>query len=337
MLVFASSWVFLLLPLPLLLRWLLPAWSQRRPAVRLPGFDSLVMQLGLKSEPGASVRRRSKVQALLFILVWGLVITATARPQWLEPPLTREVPARDLLLAVDLSGSMATEDFITPAGEKIDRLSAVKQVLDDFLRHRKEDRVGLIVFGSAAFVQVPFTQDLNVVSQLLNETSVRMAGPKTAFGDAIGLGITLFERSKLKQRVMIVLTDGNDTGSDVPPAEAAVIARDKGIVIHAVAIGDPTSAGEQALDKAALQSVADTTGGQFYFARDRDALEMVYKKLDEMASRKVETVSYRPKKDLFVWPLGAAFVLALFFYLFMAWQSGRRWHRIQASLVEQQR
>ena len=243
MLTFANSWAFFFLPLPLLIRWLLPAWSQARPAVRLPGFQHLAEHLGLKPESGATVRRRSKFQALLFVLVWMLAVAALARPQWLEPPVVREMPTRDLLLAVDLSGSMEAEDFSAQDGSRIDRLTAVKQVLDDFLKRRKGDRVGLVIFGNAAFVQAPFTQDLNVVRQLLQETAPRMAGPKTAFGDAIGLGITLFERSKLEQRVMIALTDGNDTGSDVPPAEAAVIAADKGIVIHTVAIGDPDSVG----------------------------------------------------------------------------------------------
>src|SRR5262249_14305415 len=146
---------------------------------------------------------------------------ALARPQWLEPPVTRTLPSRDLMLAVDLSGSMETKDFTAPDGKKVDRLTAVKAVLDDFLSRRKGDRVGLIVSGSAAFVQAPFTDDLDVCRELLSETSVRMAGPKTALGDAIGLAITRFEKSNTPQRVLIALTDGNDTGSRVPPERAA--------------------------------------------------------------------------------------------------------------------
>jgi len=327
MLTFANSWAFLLLPLPILIRWLLPAWSQARPAVRLPGFQHLAEHLGLKPESGATIRRRSIFQAMLFVLVWVLAVAALARPQWLEPPVVKEMPTRDLLLAVDLSGSMEAEDFTAADGSRIDRLTAVKQVLDDFLKRRKGDRVGLLIFGNAAFVQAPFTQDLNVVRQLLQETAPRMAGPKTAFGDAIGLGITLFERSKLEQRVMIVLTDGNDTGSDVPPAEAAVIAAEKGIVIHAVAIGDPESVGEEALDEEALKAVADTTGGNYYFAQDRESLEGVYDTLDQLETRKVETVTWRPRRDLFHWLLGIALIAALIYHLLMAWRSSRRWRR----------
>ncbi|MEN8213733.1 MAG: VWA domain-containing protein [Pseudomonadota bacterium] len=324
MLTFANSWAFLLLPVPFLIRWLLPAWSRPRPAVRLPGFQQLTEHLDLKAESGASIRRRSRVQALLFVLAWVLAVTALARPQWLEPPVVREVPTRDLLLAVDLSGSMEAEDFTATGDGKIGRLDAVKQVLDDFLKRREGDRVGLVVFGNAAFVQAPFTQDLNVVRQLLHETAVRMAGPKTAFGDAIGLGITLFERSKLEQRVMIALTDGNDTGSDVPPADAADIAAEKGIVIHTVAIGDPGSVGEEALDEAALQAVAAATGGNYYFAQDRESLEGVYETLDKLESRKVETMSYRPRRDLFHWSLGIALLLVLAYHLLMAWRTTLR-------------
>jgi Ca-activated chloride channel family protein len=184
-------------------------------------------------------------------------------------------------------------------------------VLDDFLTRREGDRVGLVVFGNAAFVQVPFTQDLDACRMLLEETAVRMAGPRTAFGDAIGLGITLFEESEVEDRVMIALTDGNDTGSKVPPAEAAKIARDNEIQIHVVGVGDPASTGEEMLDEEALQAVADTTGGRYFFAQDRDQLAEIYDELDRLGTRDVEAETYRPRIDLFHWPL-AAFVILVF-------------------------
>jgi Ca-activated chloride channel homolog len=311
MLTFAHSWLFLLLPLPLLVRWLLPPFHTVRPAVRLPFFQQLAELTGRRPEAGAAIQRRSVVQGIGYVVIWCALIAALARPQWLEPPIVRAVPTRDLLLAVDLSGSMAEEDFTGKDGQKIDRLTAAKEVLDEFLTRRKGDRVGLIVFGNAAFVQVPFTEDLDVCRQLLAETVPRMAGPKTAFGDAIGLGITLFERSKVKRRVMIALTDGNDTGSQVPPAEAAQIAKDKGIVIHTVAMGDPTIVGEDELDEEALRAVAQTTGGQYFFAADRNSLESIYGTLDQVEARQVETISHRPRRDLFHWPLGFATVVAL--------------------------
>jgi Ca-activated chloride channel family protein len=224
------------------------------------------------------------------------------------------VPTRDILLVVDLSGSMETTDFTNQQGETVDRLSAVKEVLDDFLTRRKGDRVGLIVFGNAPFVQVPFTQDLEACRLLLNETAPRMAGPRTAFGDAIGLGITLFERSEVEDRVMIALTDGNDTGSRVPPAEAAKIARDNNIIIHVVGVGDPAAVGEEKLDEEALQEVASTTSGNYYFAGDSTRLQEIYDDLDQLDTHEVETESYRPRVELFHWPLALFIVLSLLYY-----------------------
>jgi len=324
MLTFGYPWLFLVLPLPLLIRWLLPAYAEQRQAVRVPFFERISESSGARVADGAVVPRRSMMQALLFIVIWGAAVVALTRPQWLEPPVVREIPTRDLLLAVDLSGSMEAKDFKDKQGQTVDRLSAVKEVLDDFLSRRKGDRVGLLVFGTAAFVQVPFTQDLEVSRQLLQETEVRMAGPKTAFGDAIGLGISLFERSEVEQRVMIALTDGNDTGSKVPPHEAARIAAKKGIVIHTVAIGDPASAGEEKLDEEALMRVAEISRGKYFFAGDRNQLESIYTVLDQLETRKVETVSYRPRADLFHWPLALIAVLFLLYHLTMAIVSAKK-------------
>jgi Ca-activated chloride channel family protein len=193
----------------------------------------------------------------------------------------------------------------------VDRLAAVKEVLDDFLTRREGDRVGLIVFGNAAFTQVPFTQDLEAARILLEETRARMAGPRTAFGDAIGLAITLFEESEVEDRVVIALTDGNDTGSRVPPAEAARIAEDRGISIHVIGVGDPAAVGEEKLDEEALRTVATTTGGRYFHAADRDELQEIYAELDRIGTREVETATYRPRRDLFHWPLAVFLVLSL--------------------------
>ena len=263
---------------------------------------------------GAVVVTPRRTQRVLQGLAWVLLVVALAGPQYLEPPISRVMPTRDLLLLVDLSGSMETEDFTNSEGKTVDRLSAVKEVLDDFLTRREGDRVGLIVFGNAAFVQVPFTQDLEACRILLEETAIRMAGPRTAFGDAIGLGITLFERSDLDERVMIALTDGNDTGSKVPPAEAARIARDTGVTIHVIGVGDPRASDEEKLDKEALEVVASTTAGRYFHAADRKGLVESYDELDKLGTRDIETETYRPRLDLFHWPLGAFLLLGLIFH-----------------------
>jgi len=224
---------------------------------------------------------------------------------------------RDLLVAVDLSGSMETEDFTDFEGNSVDRLTAVKQVLDDFFARRDGDRVGLILFGSAAFVQVPFTDDLDVVRELLEEAQTRMLGPRTMLGDAMGLSINLFERSEVDERVLIVLTDGNDTGSLVPPERAAEIARDNGVVVYTIAIGDPAAVGEQALDEKTLENIAGITGGGYFRANDRQELESVYAYLDEINPRQVETQSYRPITDLYQWPLAAAMLMTLIYIMYL--------------------
>jgi Ca-activated chloride channel family protein len=311
MISFFHPWVFVLLLLPVLLRRVLPPYREARPAVRVPWFQRVLALVGGTASEGAVVAHESRLQIIFRFILWVLLVTALARPQWVEPAISRVTPTRDLLLLVDLSGSMETQDFTNKEGEQVDRLTAVKEVLDDFLTRREGDRVGLIVFGNAAFVQVPFTQDLKVCRQLLDETATRMAGPRTAFGDAIGLGITLFERSENKDKLMIALTDGNDTGSKVPPAEASAIANDKGIVIHVVGVGDPTATGEEKLDEVALTAVAKNTGGTYFHANNRDELEGIYTEIDQMGTREIESESYRPRRDLFHWPLALFLTMSL--------------------------
>ncbi len=304
-------WLLLLVLLPPLLRRLLPSYREPRQALGVPWFQRMADLLGQKPSKGAVVTQARLFELLFLWLLWAILVLAIARPQYLEPPVSRVVPTRDLMLLVDLSGSMETKDFTNANGETVDRLSAVKEVLDEFLTRREGDRVGLIVFGNAAFTQVPFTQDLEASRILLEETTVRMAGPRTAFGDAIGLGITLFEQSEVEERVIIALTDGNDTGSRVPPPEAAKIANDKGITIHVIGVGDPAAVGEEKLDEDVLQGVASTTGGRYFHAADRDQLQEIYTELDRIDTREVETATYRPRIDLFHWPLAAFLALGL--------------------------
>ena len=322
----AYPWLLVLLALPFLVLPL-PPFRQPRMAVTVPFLDQLARLTGQVPAPGAAVARPSLFQRIVVTLVWVCVILALARPQWIEQPIVKELPTRDLLLAVDLSGSMETEDFTDPSGKQIDRLTAAKQVVGDFLLRRDGDRVGLIVFGTAPFVQVPFTQDLQVSRRLLDETSVRMAGPQTMLGDAIGLAIATFKKSEVRERVLILMTDGNDTGSKVPPVEAARIARDRGITIHTVAVGDPSTVGEDKLDEETLKSIAGTTGGAYFHANDRGQLEGIYQRLDELETRKVETISYRPRRDLYFWPLGAGLALTMLAHLAMVLRDAVRSRR----------
>ena len=273
---------------------------------------------------GAVVLRRSLMQKLLAPVVWIAIVTALARPQWVEEPITKIQSARDLMVAVDLSGSMEAEDFSDAQGNRMTRLEAVKRVLDDFIARRKGDRLGLIFFGNAAFLQVPFTQDYDTVRLLLDEAQVRMAGPQTMLGDAIGLAIKLFEESDVENRVLILLTDGNDTGSKVPPVKAAEIAKQRKITIYTIAIGDPETVGEDKLDIETLQKMAELTGGSYFHANNRGELAQIYQQLDQLEPEQFESLSYRPKRPLFHWPLGLFLVLMIGYHSLNAVNSLRK-------------
>ncbi|QDV22502.1 VWA domain-containing protein [Aureliella helgolandensis] len=303
MFVFAYPWLLLTLPLPWLLRWILPARPNAPIAVRVPFGERLDALLN-RGAVGETSRLWSR-SFFVSLLVWGLLVSALARPQWIEPPITKEIPTRDLLLLVDLSGSMDQRDFVNAQGEAVDRLTAVQEVLGAFLRRRKGDRVGLVVFGDAPYLQAPFSTDLNLSQRLLDECQVGMAGPRTALGDAIGLGVNLFDNSNAPAKTMIALTDGNDTKSRVPPVDAARVAAQRDIKVYTVAIGDSQTVGEAKLDEQVLRDVANATGGTYYFAADRESLDGIYEELDRLESHEVETVSHRPRRDCF-----AAFLIA---------------------------
>lgn len=309
MLTFAYAWTLLLAPLPVVVWWLIPPRFESRPTVRVPFLNRL------RAASGEGVLQQATsitaVKHLTQGLVWLLLVLALARPQWLEPPIERSLPTRDLLLLVDLSTSMDHEDFTDAEGQPVDRLKAAKQVLGDFLARREGDRVGLVVFGSAPFLQVPFTSDLSLCTRLLDETAVGMAGPRTALGDAIGLGIQLFDNSDAPNQTIIALTDGNDTDSSVPPEEAARVAKDRDITVHTVAMGDPETVGEEKLDLESLKAVAEVTGGDSFLAMNRSELEGIYERLDQIEQREVKTVSHRPRRELFHWPLALGLLVSL--------------------------
>jgi Ca-activated chloride channel family protein len=309
MLSFTFLWIFALLPLPWLLRRFLPPRRQSEVAVRVPFGDRL--QAILSGQSSGERAKHSLLRWLIPGLIWLLLLTAMARPQWIEPPVSKNLPTRDLLLLVDLSGSMSEQDFTNAAGKNVDRLTAVKEVVGDFLQRREGDRVGLVVFGDAPFLQAPFSTDLSLSRRLLEETAIGMAGPRTAFGDAIGLGVGMFQQSDAPAKTIIALTDGNDTKSQVPPVEAARVARQRDIRIHTVAIGDPLTVGEEKLDETTLREVAEVTDGRYFFAADREQLAGIYAELDRLETREIKVISHRPRLDLFYWPLLAALLLSL--------------------------
>lgn len=314
----AHPWALALLALPLLMR-LAPAYRESRDSVKVPFFDKLVELSQERPESGARILQRDRAQRILVVLTWTLLVLAASKPQWVGPPVEQQKSGRDLMIAVDLSGSMEARDFTLPGGEQVDRLVAVKQMLQELAAQRGSDRLGLVVFGAAAYLQAPFTDDHQVWSQLLDETEIGMAGPSTVFGDAIGLAIKLFRENDSNNRVLIMLTDGNDTGSTVPPVDAAKVAAASDIRIYTVAIGDPTTVGEDALDMDTIRRVSEVTGGQTFEALDREQLRRAYLTIGELEPELYESVSFRPRQSMHWLPVAIIIVLYWTYHSYMIW------------------
>ena len=314
MLEFAHPWALLLTPLPLLVWWLAPPQRERVSAMRIPFFEQIAAAAGSEARVGAVVMRRRWLQMAVAILVWLLLVTAIAKPEWVGEPIVRTEAARDIMLALDLSGSMDYVDFPDEEGADVSRFAAVQRVVEGFVAERESDRIGLIVFGTKAYLQLPFTRDLETAGALVDLMEVGMAGPKTALGDSIGLAINSFENSEVDDRLLILLTDGNDTASKMTPINAADIAKLNGVEIYTIGIGNTEATGEDRVDFDTLAAIAARTGGEFFNAENEAALDAVYRRIDETAAADVRTQSWRPRESLLHWPAGLAVILALLAY-----------------------
>ncbi|KAA6184029.1 VWA domain-containing protein [Thiohalocapsa marina] len=305
----AHLWALIALPLPLLVWRLLPrAQTPTGPALRVPFFAAL-------EQGRADAARPRRWPLLLAALAWLLLVLAAARPQWVGEPIPLPVEGRDLMLAVDISGSMVEEDMVI-GGRVVDRLTAVKAVAGDFIERREGDRIGLILFGQQAYLQTPLSFDRETVRTLLFESAVGLAGRETAIGDAIGLAVKRLRESPSEERVLVLLTDGTNTAGNIAPLKAAELAAEADVRIHTIAIGgDPRSAfgltlGRNPLDEGTLQAIAEATGGRYFRARDLRELQAIYGLLDELEPVQSEQLSFRPVQELFAWPLAAALVLS---------------------------
>lgn len=313
MIVFEKLWAVAFLLLPVVIHFSMMAYHTPRAALRVSVFKQLVNLSGSQPGKGALILRRDLPQKLILLMSWLCIIAALAQPVWLGDVQLISKPSRDLMMAVDLSGSMEAEDFSFDNADPVDRLTGVKSVINEFVTDREGDRLGLIVFGSSPYLQVPFTLDHELFSVLLAETQTRMAGPKTMLGDAVGLAVNHFSSSDSSRKVLLVLTDGNDSGSRVPPLDAAQVAADAGITLHTIAVGDLEASGEQEMDVDTLAAMSALTGGVFFRATSVDQLQQVYRSLDKLEPQQVDSDSFRPRQELFYWPLGGALLLQLLF------------------------
>jgi Ca-activated chloride channel family protein len=313
--------MLLALPLPLLVRALTPPVVGTQDAgLKVPSFTGF-----------AVLNDRSEVEQLLnwrfwiAVVAWALLVLAAARPERIGDELDVPVSGRNLMLAVDLSGSMDAKDFEL-GSRRVDRLTATKAVAGDFIGRREGDRIGLILFGERAYLQVPLTLDRETVNTLLLEAFIGLAGEKTAIGDAITLAVKRIhdQGEEAGEQVLILLTDGANTAGEIDPLKAAELAQQIGLRIYTIGIGaeqmvvSSITGGMRRvnpsadLDEETLTKIADQTGGRYFRAKDTAGLQEIYRLLDEMEPVAEPEAGFRPVKSLFYWPLGGSFVLALF-------------------------
>lgn len=315
----AWPWLLLLAPVPWLLRLVMPpSNSGDLQALRVPWFSAVA------GEKGGWMRK--PWLALVATLVWLLLVMAASRPQWVGEIESLPVTGRDLLLAVDISGSMDTQDMVLK-NSAVNRLKVVKKVAGEFIQRRHGDRVGLILFGSRAYLQTPLTFDTETTATLLEESEIGLAGRETAIGDAIGLAVKRLRDDAAAERVLVLLTDGANTSGEVQPLQAAGFAARDDLTVYTVGVGademmvqdffgsrvvNPSAD----LDEDTLRAIAEQTGGRYFRARDAKSLEKIYEILDELEPVESDVEIIRPIDELFYWPLGIAYALAMLAALF---------------------
>lgn len=310
-------WLLALAPLPLLI-YLLPAQKKEDTALRVPFFDQ-VQHLQIQYSQN---RVKANAKSLLLWGIWLCCLFAAANPQWIGEATSMPNSGRDLLIAVDISGSMKTPDM-KENGQAISRLVAVKKVVGNFVQTRKSDRLGLVLFGAQAYLQAPLTYDRKTVDTLLQETEIGFAGLETAIGDAIGIAVKRLRARPDAQRVLIILTDGASNSGELDPKKAAELAAQEHVKIYTIGFGademivndgffgsrrvNPSAD----LDEPTMRAIADETGGRYFRARNLEELGEIHNELNRLEPVESEQEMYRPIKDLFYWPLAIALLLSL--------------------------
>jgi Ca-activated chloride channel family protein len=316
MLHLAWPWMLVALPLPALVAWLVPP-SREQPGsgLRVPFHHAV------RDWRGGRRDRAHRARVALAILAWLALVGAACRPQWVGEPTGLAVSGRDLLLAVDVSASMRTRD-LEQAGQGLTRMYIVKTVAAEFIARRAGDRVGLILFGTRAYVQIPLTFDRRTVNALLQDAVPGVAGDTTAIGDAIGLAVRRLRQRPEATRVLVLLTDGANTAGEVEPLAAARLAARAGVRIHTIGVGAEamlevrresrdTVNPSADLDEQMLRDVAAVTGGRYFRGRDRAEVESIYRELDAIEPVVQDAERLRPSREVFHWPLAAALLLAI--------------------------
>ena len=318
---FDWPWLVLCAPLPWLLRRLLPAARNApRNAVRVPFFD----EIRSLSTPATALTGRRSLESWLMWIAWLALVLAAAKPEYVADAIETPVSGRDLVLAIDISGSMERPDF-TVNRQKVSRLSVVKYVASEFVKRREGDRLGLVLFGARAYLQTPLTFDRDTIVAMLGEAEIGLAGKQTAIGDAIGLSVKRMRQAEQTERVLILLTDGANTTGAMAPRRAAQLAARDGLRIYTIGIGADqvrnTIFGTlelQAsadLDERTLTDIAETTGGKYFRASATESLQRIYRELDRLEPLEFDDQVFRPTRSLYYWPLALALCLSVWLAL----------------------
>ncbi len=316
MIQFLSPWLFVLLLLPFFVYWFAPTkQNANQSALRVPFLTDFT-----KNQTTTISTKINRTRLYLAALAWIFLVLASTRPQWLGEPIEQAMNGRDLMLAVDLSASMQEKDFIL-GKDYVDRLTAIKAIATNFIERRVGDRIGLILFGSEAYLQTPLTFDRKTVSTLLDESAIGLAGDNTAIGDAIGLAVKRLRNESQNSRVLILLTDGANTAGEISPLKAAELAAANHLKIYTIGIGaDEMLVGSffgyrkvnpsADLDEKMLLKIAESTGGYYYRAKNIDDLNNIYMRIDELEPVEKDKQYFRPHRELYFIPLATALFLA---------------------------
>lgn len=303
MITLAAPLALLLLPLPLLARFL-PARAATGQVMELPGG------IAAAAERAAGPEQRRSL--LLVGLIWACLCLALARPERVELVPDRSASGRDILIALDMSGSMATPDFALD-GETVTRLAAVKRVANGFIAARTGDRIGLVIFADRAYVAAPLTHDLRAVARALDEAEIGLTGRSTAISEGLGLALkrSLAETSQAK--VIVLLSDGRDTSARLDAVQVGRLAAESGVRIHTVALGpedlETRPAASDAVDVATLRAIAQASGGQTFRVRSMADLQAMAAELDRLEPNPSDRPPVEVPRPLWVWPAGMALAL----------------------------
>lgn len=319
MITFAWPWLLLLLPLPLLV-YLLPQKRNNRTSAAL-----VIPQLLSNISVNTTTQTSKKSPLIILALCWLLTVLALSQPEWLGDAIDIPTEGREMMIAVDLSGSMQIEDM-SLNGSAVNRLDMLKVVLGDFIERRVGDRLGLILFADDAYMQTPMTFDRKTVKQMLDESVLGLVGRKTAIGDAIALAVKRFDAKEESNKILLLLTDGQNTAGKITPEQALELAVARDITIYTIGIGaevmlqkslfgtrrvNPSSE----LDERTLTKLAQQTGGKYFRAKDTQGMQLIYSLLDQLEPVEQDQQQMRPLTALFYWPLSLAFLLGTIYLL----------------------